>query len=123
MAFLLIYRHFNITCMCPRREPYGQGHCSWGWKRSHTAFDKNVDGSSKAMEAEAVRRIWTISLEKYAFWYTTILSDGDASTFAALTQLEPYGPEHVIVKLDCLNHAEKRMGTALRKASKIGWAR
>ena len=86
------------------------------WKAAHTACDNNFDGSSKAMEAEAARRIWARSLEKYAFRYTTILSDGDASTFAALTQLEPYGPEHVIVKLDCLNHAEKRM--ALRKAAK-----
>ena len=67
------------------------------------------------MQAEAARRIWTRSLEKYAFRYTTMLSDGDASTFAALTQLQPYGPDHVIVKLDCLNHAEKRMGTALCK--------
>ena len=68
------------------------------------------------MEADAARRIWARSLEKYAFRYTTMLSDGGASTFAALTRLEPYGPEHVIVKLDCLNHAEKRM--ALRKAAK-----
>ena len=88
------------------------------WKAAHTACDNNSDGSSKAMEAEAARRIWARSLEKYAFRYTTILSDGDASTFAALTQLEPYGPEQAIVKLDCLNHAEKRMGTALRKAAK-----
>ena len=88
------------------------------WKAAHTACDNNFDGSSKAMEAEAARRMWARSLEKYAFRYTTILSDGDASTFAALTQLEPYGPDHVIVKLDCLNHAEKRMGTALRKAAK-----
>ena len=89
------------------------------WKAAHTACDKNFDGSSKAMEAEAARRIWTRSLEKYAFRYTTILSDGDASTFAALTQLEPYGPDHVIVKLDCLNQAEKRMGTALRNAIEL----
>ena len=82
------------------------------WKAAHTACDNNFDGSSKAMEAEAARRIWARSLEKYAFRYTTILSDGDASTFEALTQLEPYGPEQVIVKLDCLNH------TALRKAAK-----
>ena len=72
------------------------------------------------MEADAARRIWARSLEKYAFRYTTILSDGDASTFAALTQLDPYGPEHVIVKLDCLNHAEKRMGC---KGIKTWWMR
>ena len=97
----------------------GQGTAALqAWKAAHTACDNNFDGSSKAMEAEAARQIWARSLEKYAFRYKTMLSDGDAGTFAALTRLEPYGPEHVIAKLDCLNHAEKRMGTALRKAAK-----
>ena len=77
-----------------------------------------------------LRRRWKLRqrdeygpLEKYAFRYTTILSDGDASTFAALTQLEPYGPDHVIVKLDCLNHAEKRMDTGTVEGVKAGWTR
>ena len=88
------------------------------WQAAHIACDRNFDGSSKAMEAEAARRIWNRSVEAYSFRYTHILSDGDSSTFAALTQLEPYGPDHTIAKLDCVNHAEKRMGTALRKAAK-----
>ncbi|KAL8607715.1 hypothetical protein ACOMHN_039388 [Nucella lapillus] len=56
------------------------------------------------------------SVHRYNMRYKSILSDGDASTFAALERLQPYGPDHPIEKLDCVNHADKRMGTALRKA-------
>ena len=86
------------------------------WMHNHTDCDANFSGSSKAMEAEAARRIWNRSVQTYNFRYQKILSDGDASTFAALAQLQPYGPDHPIEKLDCVNHADKRMGTALTKA-------
>ena len=72
------------------------------------------------MEAEAARRIWCRSVETHAFRYAYILSDGDSSTSAALTRLQPYGPDHPVKKLDCMNHAEKRMGTSLRKTAKLG---
>ena len=90
------------------------------WQAAHTACDRNFGGSSKAMEAEAARRIWSRSVEMHAFRYEYILSDGDSSTFAALTRLQLYGPAHPVKKLDCMNHAEKRMGTSLRKAAKLG---
>jgi hypothetical protein len=86
------------------------------WQNNHTDCDANFTGSSKAMEAEAARRMWMRSVERYNLRYKSILSDGDASTFAALQHLQPYGPDHPIEKLDCVNHADKRMGTALRKA-------
>ena len=53
-----------------------------------------------------------------AFRYNQILSDGDSSTFAALRKLNPYGADHPVIKLDCVNHAEKRIGTSLRKLMK-----
>ena len=67
------------------------------------------------MEAEAARRIWKQSVEKYNFRYQKILSDGDASMFAVLAQLQPYGPDHPTEKLDGVNHADRRMGTAPNK--------
>ena len=53
-----------------------------------------------------------------AFRYNQILSDGDSSTFTALRKLKPYGADHPVIKLDCVNHAEKRMGISLRKLMK-----
>ena len=42
----------------------------------------------------------------------------DSSMFAALRNLNHYGADHPVIKLDCVNHAEKRMGTSLRKLMK-----
>ena len=53
-----------------------------------------------------------------AFRYNQILSGGDSSTFATLCKLNPHGADHPVIKLDCVNHAEKRMGTSLRKLMK-----
>ena len=48
-----------------------------------------------------------------------MLSDGDSSAYRAVCESNPY-PDypHQIKKLDCMNHAHKRMGTALRKLAK-----
>ena len=53
-----------------------------------------------------------------AFMYNQILSDGDSSMFAVLRKLNHYGADHPVIKLDCVNHAEKRMGASLRKLMK-----
>lgn len=47
-----------------------------------------------------------------------MLSDGDSSAFAAVQKATPYGPQRPIIKLECINHVQKRMGTALRKKAK-----
>ena len=85
------------------------------WKASHVEnCQKNFSGSAAAMEVECAKRLWTRSVEKHQFRYTTILSDGDSKAYDAVKSLEPYGKENVIVKEDCVNHVAKRMGTALR---------
>ena len=43
-----------------------------------------------------------------------MLSDGDSAAFGEVVSLNPY-PEHQINKLECINHAHKQMGKALRK--------
>jgi len=45
-----------------------------------------------------------------------MLSDGDRAAFRQVVSLNPY-PGHEVVKLECINHAHKRMGTALHKLS------
>lgn len=51
----------------------------------------------------------------YNVRYTQYLGDGDSKGFIAVQELEPYGPDHKISKLECLGHVQKRMGTRLRR--------
>lgn len=48
-----------------------------------------------------------------------MLSDGDSSAYHPVCESNPY-PDypHQIEKLDSINHAHKRMGTALQKLAK-----
>lgn len=86
------------------------------WKETHTDCAKNFEGSSKAMEQEAAKRMWARSVDRHQVRYTEMLSDGDSSAFREVVTLNLY-PDHQIIKLECINHAHKRMGTALRKLS------
>ena len=87
------------------------------WKDSH-ADDcaQNFSGSSKAMEQEAAKHMWARSVSCHHFRYTGMLSDGDSTAYQAVVKLDLY-PGIEIGKLECINHAHKRMGTALRKLS------
>ncbi|KAJ4432026.1 hypothetical protein ANN_20640 [Periplaneta americana] len=67
------------------------------------------------MEAEAALILWKRS-EQYGPRNTTILSDGDASTYKRLSDEKPHGASVAIQKEECINHIGKRLGTALRKA-------
>ncbi|KAK7881448.1 hypothetical protein WMY93_029857 [Mugilogobius chulae] len=86
------------------------------WRKSHTDCAKNFEGSSKAMEQEAAKRMWARSIRCYQMRYTEMLSDGDSSAFKEVVASNPY-PGYTVEKLECINPAHKRMGTALRKIS------
>ena len=86
------------------------------WKEKHIDCAKNFAGSSKAMEKEAAKRMWARSVNRHQVRYTEMLSDGDSTAFKEVVDLDPY-PGLEIVKLECINHAHKRLGTALRKCS------
>lgn len=62
--------------------------------------------------------MWARSVSRHQLRYTEMLSDGDSSAFRQVVGLNPY-PGHEILKLECINHAHKRMGTALRKCSAV----
>ena len=49
--------------------------------------------------------------------YKSLISDGDSKTFSLLESEQVYGsdPNEKVVKLDCIGHIQKRLGTALRK--------
>ena len=87
------------------------------WHNSHKDCNINYAGSSGGMEVEAAEILWTRSVEKHNFRYTTVLSDDDSRMYKRLCDLDVYdGVE--IRKEECVNHVEKRMGTALRNLTK-----
>ena len=75
----------------------------------------NHDDSSKAMEREAAKALWGRSVAQHGLHYRAMLGDRDSVAFAAVTELQPYGPARPVKKVECVNHVHKRMGTALRK--------
>ncbi|XP_076454221.1 uncharacterized protein LOC143289180 [Babylonia areolata] len=85
------------------------------WRREHAPnCEKNYEGSSKGMEKEAAVRMWRRSVERNGMRYTKMLSDGDSVAYKAVCDLNLYP----VKKLECVNHCDKRMGTALRKKAK-----
>ncbi|GFV63390.1 uncharacterized protein TNCV_138891 [Trichonephila clavipes] len=47
--------------------------------------------------------------------YSGSAGDGDTKTFNALSENKPYGDDHLIQKIECVGHVQRRMGTRLRK--------
>jgi hypothetical protein len=85
------------------------------WKKRHEPHcNINFNGIAKAMEKEAAVRLWNRSLGRN-LRYTCMLSEGDSVAYKAVCQERPYGDGIHIEKMECINHCQKRMGTALRK--------
>ncbi|GFS25936.1 hypothetical protein ElyMa_001700700 [Elysia marginata] len=66
------------------------------------------------MEPEAAEVMWKQSLELHNIRYTTFVRDGDSKAHDRVVPQKPCGEEVEIRKEECMNHVEKRMGTALR---------
>ena len=57
--------------------------------------------------------IWQRSVARYGLRYTCMLCDGDSKSFNYIVEREAYGKDASINKDECINHASKRIGTAL----------
>ena len=90
------------------------------WHAEHTESNCNYSGSSGTMEMMAAAILWKRSVEQHKFRYTTMVSDGDASTFRHLSDIPDLYDGVPVVKEECINHVGKRMGTALRKLATEG---
>ncbi|GFW15855.1 uncharacterized protein TNCV_4431291 [Trichonephila clavipes] len=78
------------------------------WQRAHkTSCRKNYSGSAGKMEADGMLR----NILKYSNY----IGDGDTKTFNALSKNKPSGDDHLIQKIECVGHVQKRMGTRLIK--------
>ena len=120
-GLVIDYELMSKYCQsCKNKEAEGCSEEQWThWIEQHEAdCHINHRGSSKAMEQQAAKIIWSRSVERHKLRYTEMLSDGDSTSFAAIVDLQPYGPDVSIAKLECINHAGKRLGTALRSLAK-----
>lgn len=70
---------------------------------------------SGGMEVQGAVEILSRSENAYNVRYTQYLGDGDSKGFSAVQEIQPYGPDCVLQKLECIGHIKKRMGTRLRK--------
>lgn len=79
----------------------------------------NFEGSSGAMEIAGVKAIFHRSEGKLGVRYTQYLGDGDSKGFASVFESKPYGDVNII-KLECIGHVQKRMGSRLRRLKNDG---
>ena len=65
------------------------------------------------MEPQGTLEMFQSSLS-HGLRYKWLISDGDSKTHSLLLREQPYGGDHLMQKMDCVGHVQKRMGTALR---------
>ena len=84
------------------------------WKETHVC-SKNHEGSSGKMESEGAKRIWECSVEKNGTMYSTMVGDGDSSTYDTIKNT--YN-EITVEKGECIGHMQKRVGSGLRELTR-----
>ncbi|GFY06837.1 uncharacterized protein TNCV_482411 [Trichonephila clavipes] len=67
------------------------------------------------MEVDGMLRIFNRSEKLHNLKYSNYIGYGDTKTFNALSENKPYGDDHLIQKIECVGHVQKKMGTRLRK--------
>lgn len=82
----------------------------------HTCF-KNYEGSSSGMEAEAILDGFQQSLSMYGLIYSTLIADGDSSTYARIVNSHPY-PNITVQKIECSNHLIRNYCNHIEKITK-----
>ncbi|GFW99405.1 uncharacterized protein TNCV_3007071 [Trichonephila clavipes] len=86
------------------------------WQRAHKiSCRKNYSGFAGKMEVDGMLRIFNRSEKLHNLKYSNYIGNGDTKTFNALSENKPYGDDHLIRKIECVGHVQKRMGTRLKK--------
>jgi hypothetical protein len=85
------------------------------WKVHH-ACNINHTKSSGAMESAGAVELFSRSIESNHLIYHEYLGDGDTSSYKEVVKSKPYEDKYGItpVKLECIGHVNKRIGTRLR---------
>ena len=83
------------------------------WKVNHESqCNSKYSGSAPGMEAEGAIRIFSRPVEKYAVRYLSYYGGGDSKAFE---KVENIYPSSVVVKYECIERYQKRVGNRLRK--------
>ena len=85
------------------------------WKLTHVCKMNHI-GTASNMDPEGAKRIWERSIRKNKLRYTEFYGDGDRKSFLAVK--ETYKGKK-ITKLECVGHAQKRVGYRLLNLKKI----
>ena len=73
-------------------EETSQEFMDW-WEVHQSECGCNYVGSSSGMECKVALSIWEWSVEKYMLHYTTLIADGDSTTYNLIKEKKPYGRE------------------------------
>ncbi|XP_047127052.2 uncharacterized protein LOC124808049 [Hydra vulgaris] len=101
-----------------------RGCALWQSKRNKSGYGKflkthvcdlNHFKSSGAMESAGALSFFTESLAKYNVRYSHYIGDGDTESYTNVVKAKPYGEDLVPVKIECVGHVQKRLGTRLRQ--------
>lgn len=88
------------------------------WAESHVGeCAVNHYGSAGKMEVDAVVEMFRRSKTLHQVIYSYYIGDGDSKTFKGITDAKPY-EDLTVVKKECIDHVQKRMGTRLRNLKK-----
>ncbi|KAH7950263.1 hypothetical protein HPB49_021674 [Dermacentor silvarum] len=113
MGFCLDYVVLSNFCAGCEMGPNENDPSFGNWKKDHQC-QKNTEKKSVKMEVEAALILFKRSLEQHNLRYTTIMNDGDSHHPTFALQEENVYDYLQIDKEDCVNHVQKRMGTAWR---------
>lgn len=78
---------------------------------------QNYSGSSGGMEVAGALQVFHNSIPR-SVRYVTYLGDGDSNGFNKVSDNKPHGDNVGVIKLECVNHIKKRMGSRLRNLKK-----
>lgn len=91
-------------------------HCLCPDKKHHLPNCKgNFEGYSGKMEVDGAVAIFGRSEHKYSVRYTNYLGDGDSKAYDTIAKKNIYGAQCPVIKLECIGHVMKRMGSRLRR--------
>jgi len=88
------------------------------WFNNHYEKCKvNHEGSSGKMEVVGILEMFMRSEDLHSVKYINYIGDGDSKTYKGIIDAKPYG-DIPVVKKECINHVQKRMGSRLRALKK-----
>lgn len=114
-----VLSNFCRSCAIMQKKKDKKAFEEWRKTVHVGTCQKHFDGKSGSMEPVGAERIWGRSQDK-GFRYVSFIGDGDSSSYKTVCNMQggkgPYSDAGInVVKEECINHVQKRMGTRLRK--------